>query len=98
MNFQEDAFRAACDNIPFHVSNVFEDIDDIYWAHCQMFLSVLNEHAPLDSAWIKKEQVPYMNSELRKAIHQRNMWRNKHFKTKEINLRGHICEIEKQGG
>ena len=51
-----------------------------------MFLSVLNEHAPLKTKWIKKEQVPYMNSELRKAIHQRNMWRNKHFKNKRDKL------------
>ena len=72
-NFQEDAFCADCDNIPFHVSNIFDDIDDIYWAHNQMFLSVLNEHAPLKTKWIKKERVPYMKSELRKAIHQRNI-------------------------
>ena len=85
-NFQEYAFRADCDNIPFHVSNVFADIDDIYWAHNQMLLSVLNEHAPLKTKWIKKEQVPYMNSELRKAVHQRNMWRNKHFKNKRDKL------------
>ena len=45
-------------------------------------LSVINEHAPLKTKWIKKEQVPYMNSKLRKTIHQRNIWRNKHFKNK----------------
>ena len=103
-NFQEDAFRAACDNIPFHVSNVFEDIDDIYWAHSQVFLSVLNEHAPLKTKWIKKEQVPYMNSELRKAIHQRNMWRNKHFKNKRdklarqnyVKLRSNVVKLKKR--
>ena len=32
--------------------------------------------------YINKPQVPYMNSELRKAMHQRNMWRNKYFKKK----------------
>ena len=102
-NFQEDAFRADCDNIPFHVSNIFDDIDDIYWAHNQMFLSVLNEHAPLKTKWIKKEQVPYMNSELRKAIHQRNMWRNKHFKNKRdklarqnyVKLRNKVVKLKK---
>ena len=103
-NFQEDAFRAACDNIPFHVSNVFEDIDDIYWAHSRMFRSVLNEHAPLKTKWIKKEQVPNMNSELQKAIHQRNMWRNKHFKNKRdklarqnyVKLRNKVVKLKKR--
>ena len=72
-NFQEEVFRADVDNIPCHVANIFDDSDDIYWAHTQLFQSVLNEHAPVQTKWIKKDQVPYMNSELRKAIHQRNM-------------------------
>ena len=81
-NFHEEDFRADIDNVPFHVSYVFNDIDDIYWAHNQLFLSILNEHAPPKIKWIIKEQVPYMNSELRKTILQRNMWRNRYFKNK----------------
>ena len=55
-----------------------------------MFLSVLNEQAPLKTKLIKKGQISYMNSELGIVIHQRNMWRNKHCNTKEINLPGKI--------
>ena len=54
------AFRADIEKIPFHVSNVFDDIDDIYWAHSQMYQSVLNEHAPLKTKWVRNEQVPYI--------------------------------------
>ena len=69
-----------------------------------MFPSVLNEHAPLKTKWIKKEQVPYMNSEFRKAIHQRNMWRNKHFKNKRdklarqnyVKLRNKVVKLKKR--
>ena len=61
-NFREDAFRADIENIPFHVSHVFDDRDAIYWAHTEMYRSVLNEHAPLKTKWVKNEQVPYMNS------------------------------------
>ena len=32
-NVDEKAFNDAVDVIPFHVSYVFEDINDIYWAH-----------------------------------------------------------------
>ena len=80
-NFHEDAFRAYIEKIPFHVPNVFDDIDDIYWAHSQMYQSVLNEHAPLKTNWVWNK-VPYMNSELRKTIHQRNMCLNKYFRNK----------------
>ena len=54
-NFREDAFCSDIENIPFHVSHVFDDIDDIYWAHTEMFLSVLNEHAPLITKWVRNE-------------------------------------------
>ena len=102
-NFHEDAFRADIERIPFHVSNVFDDIDDIYWAHSQMYQSVLNEHAPLKTKWVRNEQVPYMNSELRKTIHQRNMWRNKYFRNKSdkharknyVKLRNKVVKLKK---
>ena len=44
--------------------------------------SVINIHAPLKQRYLPANQVPYMNGQLRKAIHQRSMWRNKHFKDK----------------
>ena len=102
-NFHEDAFRADIERMPFHVSNVFDDIDDIYWAHSQMYQSVLNEHAPLKTKWVRNEQVPYMNSELHKTIHQRNMWRNKYFRNKSdkharknyVKLRNKVAKLKK---
>ena len=102
-NFREENFRADIDNVPFHVASVFDDIDDIYWAQNQMFLSVLNEHAPQKTKWIKKDQVPYMNSELRKTILQRNMWRNRYFKNKRdkdarqnyVRMRNKVVKLKK---
>ena len=46
-NFREYVFCADIENIPFHFLHVFDNIDDIYWAHTEMYLSVLNEHTPL---------------------------------------------------
>ena len=42
-------------------------------------MCVVNEHAPLKTKFVSRNQVPYMNSELRKA---RNMWRGKHFRNR----------------
>ena len=81
-NFCESSFAIDMSHVPFHVCNVFDDVDDIYWAQNLLFTSVLNEHAPLKTRYISKPQVPYMNSELRKAMNQRNMWRSKYFKKK----------------
>ena len=68
-----------------------------------MYQSVLNEHAPLKTKWVRNEQVPYMNSELRKTIHQRNMWWNKYFRNKSdkharknyVQLRNKVVKLKK---
>ena len=39
--------------------------------------SVVDIHAPLKQWYLRSNQVPYMNGQQRKAIYQRNMWRNK---------------------
>ena len=45
--FDDDSFAYGVSTIPFHICNVFEDVDDISWAQHQLLMSVVNEHAPL---------------------------------------------------
>ena len=43
----------------------------------QLFLSVLNEHAPIKQTMIRGNQVPYMTEQWRRAIRHRNkLWKN----------------------
>ena len=43
----------------------------------QLFLSVLNEHAPIKQTMIRGNQVPYMTEQWRGAIRHRNkLWKN----------------------
>ena len=59
--------------IPFHVTEVFADVDDSYWAWNELTMQVVNEHAPIKTKTTKGHRVPYMNGELRRAINVRNM-------------------------
>ena len=44
---------------------------------CYMYTEILNEHAPLKQAVIRRNQVPYMTEEWRKEIRYRNkLWKN----------------------
>ena len=81
-HFDHEDFNRDLSNVPFHVCDIFDDVDDIAWAQQHLLSSVINIHAPLKQRYLRANQVPYMNGQLRKAIHQRNMWRNKHFKDK----------------
>ena len=62
---------------PFHVAEIFDDVDDMAWYTSTLITDVVDFHAPVKSRFVKHKPVPYMNSRLRKAIYTRNMARNK---------------------
>ena len=76
-NFDEEAFNDAVGVIPFHVAYVFEDINDIYWAHECLLKDVLDEHAPVTERTVRTKQCPFMNSRLRKAAFKKAQLFNK---------------------
>ena len=80
--FNEDLFVNDIGMAPFHVCEVFDDVDDKLWAHNTLFKFVLETHAPLKKRTVTNKNIPHMNSTLRKAMNQRNMWRSKHFKNR----------------
>ena len=77
-HFDERVFNEAVGVIPFDVAYVFDDVDDIYWAHEVLLTDVLNEHAPIKEQTVKTKQTPFMNSKLRKAAFKNSMFFNKY--------------------
>ncbi len=77
-NFYEVAFSDAVGAIPFHVAYVFDDVDDIYWAHETLLLDIIDEHAPIREKSVKAKLTPFMNSQLRKASFKKTMMFNKY--------------------
>ena len=47
------------------------------WFTSELLSDIVNRHAPMKNKMVRKESVPYMNSQLRKAQYSRNMARNK---------------------
>ena len=80
--FDNDVFKQEIQHIPFHVCDIFDDIDDQSWAYNLLICNVLDEHAPFRTKIITKNQVPYMNSKLRKEMYHRNKLKNKYFKNR----------------
>ena len=67
-HFNEKVFSEAVGVIPFDVAYVFDDVDDIYWAHEILLTDVLNKHAPIKEKTVKTKQTPFMIFKLRKAV------------------------------
>ena len=84
-HFNEIKFKQDLSVLPFHVSEVFDCIDDSYWYVESLIKDIIDEHAPLKTRIIRHKQVPYMNSELRRAINVRNMLHRKFNKCKSTN-------------
>ena len=76
-HFCEEKYLHDINCAPFHVADIFDDIDDMAWFHSSLIRTIIDENAPIKSKIVKKKCVPYMNSKLRKAQFARNMSRNK---------------------
>ncbi len=53
---------------PFHVGEVFNDVDDQYFFFNTMYSNTTNEHVPLKTRNVKPNLPPFMNSAYSKAI------------------------------
>ena len=70
-NVDEEAFSEAVGVVPFQAAYVFDDVDDIYWAHEVLFTDILNEHAPVKEKYVKTKVCPFINTKLRKASYKK---------------------------
>ena len=59
---------------------MFDDVDDIYWAHEVLFTDILNEHAPVKK-YVKTKVCPFFNTKLRKASYKKKVNKYKKWST-----------------
>lgn len=78
--FDPEIFESELSFAPFHICNIFDDVDDSYWVCERLITSIIDEHAPVKTRTVRHKNVPYMNGELRKAINVRNMLKRKYYK------------------
>ena len=71
---------------PYHVGDIFDDFDDIFWFNHTLMKIVIDHHAPPKYKRTVKRQVPFINLQLRKACHRKSMLRNKYSKCGRTQL------------
>ena len=108
-SFNKDELLSDLGEAPWQVMHTYDDIDDkwSYWR--DLFLSVVDRHAPLVKVRIRKrgQDADWIDSELRALMRARNYHRKKHrethnqeewdkFKTlcKEVNRRVRVAKAE----
>ena len=81
-HFDENSYKKDIENVPFHVINTFDDLDDKLWAFNKLVTNVIEEHAPLKKKYIKRNNSAHMNSKLKKLMYQKRMAQNDHRKNR----------------
>ena len=64
-------FKHDLESAPWWVCSTFEDLDDITWAWNCMYNVIASSHIPLRKAKVRKNSLPWMNSEIRKEMNKR---------------------------
>ena len=72
-NFNEINYQQDLSNAPFHVCEIFDNMNDSYWYCNTLLTNIIDDHAQVKTRKIEYKHVPYMNSELRNAFNVRNM-------------------------
>ena len=67
-NLNADAFKRDVDRIPFSVRNIFDDVDDSYWAINKLLREIVDEHVPIQRRRTRKHEAPFLNAEYRKML------------------------------
>ena len=79
-NFDELEYKQDMSVIPYHVVEIFDDIDDQCWFTQKLISYVIDIHAPCKRRRAVKNPVPFMNSKLRKICHKKAMLSNRYYK------------------
>ena len=63
-------FQDDLKSVPWWICSIFEDVDDIAWVWENLFNDVVNFHVPTRRVKARQRSLPWMNSEIRKAMNQ----------------------------
>ena len=84
-NFKSDAFREELKSVPWDIINKCNTPDKMVDLWESMFLKIANTHAPMKTRRVRNKKSPWITSELRKLIINRNIIKEQAALTKNIS-------------
>ena len=93
-SFDLKAFKKDMINVPFHeIKYISNDANEMWNLWKRFFLDILNKHAPITNIQVKGSKIPYVTSELKVMIRQRDYLRAKANKTGSSVLRQAYSQV-----
>ena len=81
-HYDEDLYKNDLTAAPFHICEIFDDVDDMVWVHNKLLSDIIDTHAPRKVKCTKGQTAFYMNNALRKEINYKAMLKRKFNKQK----------------
>ena len=82
-NYSADNFLRDLSYTPFHIISLFDEFNDQVDVFNELFLEVLNQHAPIKRVKIKSKPNPFITPEIRQLMRTRDQWRKLEGKTND---------------
>ena len=71
-NYNADNFQHDLSYTPFHIISLFDDFNEQVDVFNELFLEVLNQHAPVKRVKIRSKPNPFITPEIRQLMRTRN--------------------------
>ena len=95
--FDQVAFQLDIQRIPTEqITFVSKDVNEMWLLWKTFFLDILNKHAPITNIKVKSNHLPYVTSELRGLIRQRDYLRAKANKSGSAILRQAFVQVRQK--
>ena len=82
-NYNVDNFLRDLSYTPFHIISLFDDFNDQVDVFNELFLEVLNQHAPVKRFKMRSKPNPLITPEIRQLMRTRDQWRKLAGKTND---------------
>lgn len=79
-NFDENNFFQDLNSAPWHVSEIFDTVEDQYSYWNTLLDFVTENHAPIKKMRVRAKDVPYMTNEWKKAIREKRKYAKRYAK------------------
>jgi len=76
-----DNLLSDLESAPWQITEVADDIDEKWESWKKLFFDVVDSHAPLKKVRVKKDQVDWIDAELRSLMRSRNYYRREYHKS-----------------
>ena len=70
-NFDQAKFSKDIAEAPWSVCEVFDDLDDCYWAWKHIFGEICNKHAPFREIKVRRQSLPWVSPKIRHLMNLR---------------------------